>query len=513
MSSPVNPQLQGTPAPSNDQRELLTFLREEAEANREAQRKESEANRKLFLGTSAIVAIPLTVLLTLSGIFFYHDVDTMKKAMEAQGEASAQVEIQRMDKHIDDTLQEKFKSEAIQNTIQQAAVVATRQEAPALIKEVITPEVKRAVASQSGTIREVATLAATDEVKSAIDPVVADVKLQAVIARANADDTKAFDELLSARGTGAPNKRDLVNGVIVNLQRHAREEFSIDRTSYYYECANPTGASYQSLLTSPLVEVRKNAINDCIAYMGMGQGVPRVPGDSVSAYTVVETIVPMWIRLVFNDSSLSVRSEAVKGLNWLLMGGIGVPNNGFDLLDTTWLRDWWTKNANNQAAIALIAYAHNTSAGSGHIDEVGLYDEVQRLAKVSPLGQSLEELRERMRSEAASIPSVDQLGKQMGRSCEAVQQDLGIRLKNFSEKAENERVDGYAVLEMQYLATATTCSVQPQFLTRIAEYGVSTRSLRTRYAAVEIVNRSSNASLDHYDPKPLEEWLRTHTNR
>jgi hypothetical protein len=307
MSSPVNPQSPGTPAPNNDQRELLTFLREEAEANREAQRKESEANRKLFLGTSAIVAIPLTVLLTLSGIFFYHDVDTMKKAMEAQGEASAKAEIQTMDKHIDDTLQAQFKTETIKSTIQQAAVVATREQAPGLIKEVITPEVKRAVASQGGTIKDVATRAATDEVKSAIDPVVADVKLQAVIARANADDAKAFDELLSVRETGATTKRDLVNGVIVNLQRHARAEFSIDRTSYYSECANPGGTAYQGMLTSPLVEVRKNAINDCIAYMEMGEWVPKAV-ESVSAFTVVETIVPMWINVAFNNPSLSVRS-------------------------------------------------------------------------------------------------------------------------------------------------------------------------------------------------------------
>ena len=96
-----------------------------------------------------------------------------------------------------------------------------------------------------------------------------------------------------------------MNGVIINLQRHARAELSVDRTSYYYECANPAGAAYQGMLTSPFVEVRRNAVKDCIPYMAMGQWVPKVPGDAVSAYTVVETIVPMWIELAFNDSSLA----------------------------------------------------------------------------------------------------------------------------------------------------------------------------------------------------------------
>jgi hypothetical protein len=49
--------------PQKDQIELLKFLREQSEANRRAQREESDANRKLFLGTSKIVAIPLAAWL------------------------------------------------------------------------------------------------------------------------------------------------------------------------------------------------------------------------------------------------------------------------------------------------------------------------------------------------------------------------------------------------------------------------------------------------------------------
>lgn len=517
MSSPVNPQLPGTlgtPAPNNDQRELLKFLREEADASRKAQREESEANRKLFLGTSAIVAIPLTVLLTLSGIFFYHDINTMKEAMKAQGEASAKVEIQKMDKQIDDTLHAQFKMETIQETIQKAAVVATREQAPALIKEVITPEVKRAVASQSGTIKEVATRAATDEVKTAIDPIVADVKLQAVIAKANADDAKAFDELLRLRRNGPPSQNDLVNGVIVNLQRHALEEIGLDWTSSYFECGDPTGSLYQALLTSSLVSERKEAIGVCIAYMDMGQWVPRGSRESVSAFTVLETVGPMWIKTAFDDPSLSVRAEAAKGINRLFKGGLGISPNGFDLLDTTLLRVWWTNNASNQAAIALLGFVQNSPSLSSNrrTDQIGLYDEAQRLGKISPqpMAPQLEQLREQMRLQAKfDAPMPAELARQMGRDCKGVQDDLGIRLQNYRKQPENERVDDYGLRELQYLETA--CSVQDQMLlSQIAEYGVATRSLSRRYAAVEIVNKSSDVSLDPYDSKPLSEWLKTH---
>jgi hypothetical protein len=510
MTQPIDPQLREIP--KNDQRELLKFLREEAEASRKAQREESDANRKLFLDTSKIVAIPLAVLLTLSGIFFYHDINTMKEAMKAQGEASAQAEIQKMDKHIDETLQEKFKSETIQNTIQQAAVVATRQQAPALIKEVITPEVKRAVASQSGTIKEVATRAATEEVKTAIDPIVADVKLQAVIARANADDAKAFDVLVGLRETGSLSQKDLVNGVIVNLQRHALEEIRLEWTSSYYECGNPSRSTYQSLLTSSLVSERKKAIGVCVAYMEMGQWAPQ-GAESLSAFAVLETVAPMWIKVALDDPSLSVRAEAIRGINWLFKGSYGVPKNDFDLLDTTLLKPWWTKNGGNQAAIALLAFAQNSPnlGWKRRTDQIGLYDEAQRLAKISPqpLAPELEQLREQMRSQAANdAPSPAELAKEMGRDCKGVQDDLGLRLQDYGKRPEQERVDDYGLLELQYLETA--CSVQGQLLSQIAEYGVATRSLSRRYAAVEIVNKGSGVSLDPYDSKPLSEWLKTH---
>jgi len=345
------PQSPPTTQLSKDHADILKFPREEAEQNRKAQRDESDANRKLFLVTSKIVAIPLAVLLTLAGIFFYRDINTMKEAMKAEGEAEAKAEIKRMDQHIDDTLEERFKSENIQKTIQKAALDATSQQAPNLIKEVITPEVRKAVQDQSGTIRSVASQAATDEVKGVLGPVVA----------ALAPTLKGPQE-------------DLVIGVITNVKQHSKDAVSLDGN--YAECADPNGAEYKAILTSPLASVRKSAVADCAVYMSMGQWVPRVPGKSVSAFAVMETIGPIWIGLAFNDPSLLVREEAIYGLNSLYRGSQDVPLNGFDLVDTTYLRTWWAKHQSDQAAFALVAYAEDSGDPRRvRYNEVGLYDE------------------------------------------------------------------------------------------------------------------------------------------
>jgi hypothetical protein len=160
-----------------------------------------------------------------------------------------------------------------------------------------------------------------------------------------------------------------------------------------------------------------------------------------------------------------------------------------------------------------VAYANDLSdprLSQARLDEIGLYDEADRLAKTIPADRAmLEQLREKMRSAAATPRlSPPDLARQMGRDCAGVQQDLGIRLTGFAKQREQERVDGYALLELQYLQQ--NCSVTGESLTLIAEYGAVTRSLGSRNAAVKIVNHSSGTSLDAYDSRPLREWLMNH---
>jgi hypothetical protein len=116
----------------------------------------------------------------------------------------------------------------------------------------------------------------------------------------------------------------------------------------------------------------------------------KLNGVEISVYI---PYAPMWIKVAFNDPSLSVRAEAIWGINTLFKGGYGVPNNVFDLLDTYFLKQWWTKNSSNQAGIALIAFAGGGSPMQqvdARLDQIGLYDEAQRLAKTSAWGAELE---------------------------------------------------------------------------------------------------------------------------
>src|SRR5580698_3476285 len=147
------------------------------------------------------------------------------------------------------------------------------------------------------------------------------------------------------------------------------------------------------------------------------------------------------------------REEAIYGLNSLYRGSQDVPLDGFDLVDTTYLRTWWAKHRSDQAAFALVAYAE----GSGdprrvRYDEVGLYDEAEREAKVSRHNQALlEQLREQMRTYSATPRlSPPDLVKEMGRGCTDVQKDLAIRLTGFAKQPEQERTDGYGLLELQF---------------------------------------------------------------
>ncbi|WP_353062483.1 hypothetical protein RBB77_14390 [Tunturibacter psychrotolerans] len=162
----------------------------------------------------------------------------------------------------------------------------------------------------------------------------------------------------------------------------------------------------------------------------------------------------------------------------------------------------------NQAALALVAYAMDDPQ-SFRLDEIGLYAEAERVETASPHSRVLlESLRDRMRS-FAGTPRLTppDLARQMGRDCVGVQSDLGLRLNAFSKRPEEERVDHYALQELQFLMA--NCTVSGETLTQIAAYGVSTRSLSSRYSAVKILNHSIGTSLDPYQSKPLEDWIKT----
>jgi len=106
----------------------------------------------------------------------------------------------------------------------------------------------------------------------------------------------------------------------------------------YPECADPDGAEYKAILTSPLASVRKSAVAIVRSACRWGQWVRRVPGKSVSAFAVTETIGPIRIGLAFNaplcwsanrrymDSTLCIGGPR-RTSQWLRFSGYNLSKN------------------------------------------------------------------------------------------------------------------------------------------------------------------------------------------
>ena len=207
----ADPAIPPSPMVTDDQKEMFKFLREQAEANRSAlredalanraaQREDVEAVRRLFTTTSTIVAIPLAVALTLAGIFWFKDMNSMKEQLEKEGKAAEQAEIEKMDAHIDATLQQQFTTKAMQDRIDRAAEKATEGKAKGLIEDRV-----RAI---------------TEPIQQQAQAQIASIHIQELIARVNADDAKAFDELLQLRDKGDTAQQALIRRVVADKIRN-----------------------------------------------------------------------------------------------------------------------------------------------------------------------------------------------------------------------------------------------------------------------------------------------------
>jgi hypothetical protein len=101
-TTPPNPTPpNGSTPQSVDLLELFKFLAEQTQKDREALREESIKVRQLFIITSTIVSVPLGAAILFASWLFHGSLNEMKDGLIKQGNAEAQVEIQRMDEQID----------------------------------------------------------------------------------------------------------------------------------------------------------------------------------------------------------------------------------------------------------------------------------------------------------------------------------------------------------------------------------------------------------------------------
>jgi len=235
MSTPPIP-LGGDPPPRPlaEQMELLKFLREESAASRHALNDQAEADRTLLKHILWVVSVPLSIALAAATWFGISSISSLKQSIQDQAKvegaqaiaksaAQLQAEVQT---EVSEKVNDRFQTQNIKQTIHDAAVEATRTEANPIIREAVKTQVGSAVAARGNQIEAIAVKAVNEKVTTAIAPLAAqasksldELRIQELIARANADDARAFDQLLPLRTGTSPNTT--VIGVVAERGRYA----------------------------------------------------------------------------------------------------------------------------------------------------------------------------------------------------------------------------------------------------------------------------------------------------
>jgi hypothetical protein len=487
MATPANPPGNPNPAPAtNGQTELLRFLREEADKNRESLRDESLAVRELFVKTSGIVAIPLTAAIVLAGIFFYHSLDEMKKSMIDEAQTETKLEIKKMDGQIDDTLQQQFTTKSMQDRIDRAAETATEGKAKTLIEDRV-----RAI---------------TEPLQQQAQIQLASIHIQELIARVNADDAKAFDELLQLRDKGDTAQQALIQRVVADK---IRNDFllNLSAASTPTNCELSSGP-FRNALASSDAWIRKGAIEKCLSAEIVAQWLR---GEQ-QPFEHLTQIPPILVNIAQNDSSLVARHQAIENFNDLFHYSPGYPSNGLDLLDTRQLSNWWEENKSHNKELLLLSIAA-TPQYLG-LNTIRLYDEVDEIANVAPpfLQDNFKSALERMRSGAIqhNSDSVAALTNNMKRgptlSCDEVERDFSLRLDQewkMELELKQTSIPDYGLWELEFVKT---CPSNAAILKKISVVMAQTRLLDRRYGATMLVNKWTGSTLDPFNTKAIHEW-------
>jgi hypothetical protein len=486
----ADPAIPSSPTVTDDQKEMFKFLREQAEANRAAQREDAEAVRKLFTTTSAIVAIPLAVALTLAGVFWFKDMNSMKEQLEKEGKAAEKAEIEKMDAHIDETLQQQFTTKAMQDRIDRAAEQATEGKAKSLIEDRV-----RAI---------------TEPIQQQAQAQIASIHIQELIARVNADDAKAFDELLQLRDKGDTAQQALIRRVVADK---IRNDFLLNLSA----ASTPTSCElssepFRNALASSDAWIRKGAVEKCLSSEIVSQWLrgEQQPFDNVAQ------IAPILANLGQNDPSLVVRHQAIENFDNLFHNSPTYPSSGLDLLDSRQLSKWWEENKPFYKELLLLSIAR-TPQPLG-LNTISLYDEVKKVENVAPssLRKDFESALEGMRSLVIQRNSDtrDSLIKNMGRSdCADVRRDFTARLNteiswsNIAHELQQQSSPDYGMWELQYLRT---CPSDTQLLKKVAAVMADTHLLERRYGATMVINKWTGSNIDPFNSKAIQEWWVQH---
>lgn len=251
---PSEPSVPPLPEQPSRDRELLTFLREESEANRKSLREEADANRKLLNDTLKIAAIPLSVIIAVAGFFGWRSLSDLKESVQNEAKQETQAEITRMQQEIREKLKAQFETPQLKQMVKEAATAQTGQVLRPLIEREVSSDVSRGVKAQQPTIhstivsethKEVDALRPTidsivntrvnatvdqsvdKEINSKVQPVLNQLQQSQQIAdlemRAQAGDGAAFDQMVAVAtndATPEPLRGSMLSAARDILQKH-----------------------------------------------------------------------------------------------------------------------------------------------------------------------------------------------------------------------------------------------------------------------------------------------------
>ena len=525
--------------------ELLDFLREESVKNRDAVREEAKQVREFFIATAKWFSFPLGVVIAVAAWYFGKSYSEMRsrlideqqiaikqmladqqgatKQMLDEQKVSEKASVKQLSDENDRALRQEFSLPDIQAKIDKAAEDAAQGEA-------------------GRRIQEYAAKAANDKINQAIAPyevraqsMVKSLHIQELIGRAEADDAKAFDELLEIKDGATPEQQEVIKGTISKLQLSVVPQYYVG--SDPSKCANLAGTSIRFLFDEGNPKSRQDAIISCVNIFLGSFSCSTVTGQTVPTLRVVENIVPNLVKHALQDPSLTVRGEAFSAIDQILRdggalpayagtgGGALVPQVGFDPLDEVALSRWWKSHESSSSALALLSFVNRPGANIDFCVE--LYEDLAHFRQKSPqdaeeaIELTLKGLRASASEYAPSWRAVadntsadeDHIKRQGG--CKAFADNLILMIQTQSDPAKETGTDSSAANKAFLLDTipediyldGKLCPADSRLIPLIGETALNATDLRDRYIEIGVINKWTGEHLDPFDSKSIQDWL------
>lgn len=328
--------------PDNTER-LLTFLRQETAAQRDALREDAKANRDMLIGATRIIAIPVTAAIVLVGWLGWKSFSDLKGQLAASATEQIKTETLRMQSEIRKKLTEEFQTPNIQRTVKESAQDATQKAAAPLIKDAVTREVqvhfvaerpqihatvvseaKKSVLEMQPQIDAEITKqanAAEARIQAQITPYSELIKASTLAALARNGMGTSFDELMKMSNSA---KAEPIQGLVVST-----------RNAMWLQYEDANGGVYLSRQFNP-----KKTKEELLPLLSNSEPITRKAAIDELALLNEKSIVPVLLMTMRNDPFIVVRVAAFHAL-------IQLTGQKFNPLDDAQWEQWWEKNKSN----------------------------------------------------------------------------------------------------------------------------------------------------------------------